>query len=218
MPLFHNVKKNILSVFTLKNILYQLLAIALTYVIVVSDFDWIYYKFVQTLGLNNWLFPAIIIGGIIPMFGLPALYIFSKLTKKSELLHTTWALSQSAVLGWFISSTYKAFTGRVQPQMFLENALVDNSRDWNFGILKHGIFWGWPSSHTAVAFAMAFALIQLYPKNKTIIVTSLVYAFFVGIGVSTSIHWLSEFVAGAIIGSIIGIAVGKSFSQNQSNP
>ena len=26
-----------------------------------------------------------------------------------------------------------------------------------------------------------------------------------------TIHWLSDFVAGAIIGSIIGIVVGKSF-------
>ena len=39
------------------------------------------------------------------------------------------------------------------------------------------------------------------------------YAFYVGVGVSISIHWFSEFVAGAIIGSLIGAMVGKSFKQ-----
>jgi len=39
------------------------------------------------------------------------------------------------------------------------------------------------------------------------------YAFYVGVDVSISIHWFSEFVAGAIIGSLIGAVVGKSFKQ-----
>jgi hypothetical protein len=32
-----------------------------------------------------------------------------------------------------------------------------------------------------------------------------------GLGVSLTIHWFSEFVAGAIIGSVIGTVVGRSF-------
>jgi membrane-associated phospholipid phosphatase len=40
---------------------------------------------------------------------------------------------------------------------------------------------------------------------------AILYAFYVGMGVSMTIHWFSDFVAGAIIGSVIGAVVGKSF-------
>ena len=49
-------------------------------------------------------------------------------------------------------------------------------------------------------------------KIKIIRFIALAYAFYIGIGVSvTSIHWFSEFVAGATIGSVIGVVVGKSY-------
>ena len=77
--------------------------------------------------------------------------------------------------------------------------------------MKGGIFWGWPSSHTTIAFAMSVCLITLIPKSRPILILALVYAFYVGLSVSVSIHWLSEFVAGAIIGSVIGKVVGRCF-------
>ena len=91
------------------------------------------------------------------------------------------------------------------------NSLTDTSHGFQFGFFKGGVFLGWPSSHTTVAFAMSVCLITLYPKNKLLTVLALIYAIYVGLGVSVSIHWLSEFVAGAIIGSVVGLAVGRSF-------
>ena len=38
---------------------------------------------------------------------------------------------------------------------------------------------------------------------------------YVGIGVSLTIHWFSDFVAGVIFGSVIGIVVGKSFFKDK---
>ena len=58
---------------------------------------------------------------------------------------------------------------------------------------------------------MAICLIMLYPKNKVIVFSALVYAFYIGFAVSVTIHWFSEFAAGAIIGSVIGITAGRSF-------
>jgi hypothetical protein len=40
---------------------------------------------------------------------------------------------------------------------------------------------------------------------------AILYAFYIGLGVSMTIHWYSDFVAGAIIGSVVGMVVGKSF-------
>ena len=58
---------------------------------------------------------------------------------------------------------------------------------------------------------MMVCLITLYPKNKMSVFLALLYALYIGLGVSVTIHWFSEFVAGAIIGSVIGTVVGRSF-------
>jgi len=44
------------------------------------------------------------------------------------------------------------------------------------------------------------------------------YALYIGLGVSMTIHWFSDFLAGAIIGSAIGAVVGKSFLRSQMHP
>lgn len=36
-------------------------------------------------------------------------------------------------------------------------------------------------------------------------------ATYIGIGISVNIHWFSDFAAGAILGSLIGYIVGKTF-------
>jgi membrane-associated phospholipid phosphatase len=128
-------------------------------------------------------------------------------------------LGQAAILGYLISCCYKAFTGRIPPPFRgfrmssgNEGSLTDTSHGFQFGFLKGGVFWGWPSSHTTVAFAMTACLIMLYPKNKALVILAGLYALYIGLGVSVSIHWFSEFVAGAIIGSVIGTVVGRSFN------
>ncbi len=95
----------------------------------------------------------------------------------------------------------------------LTASTVDISNGFRFGLLRGGVFWGWPSSHAMVAFASMFALIALYPKHKLLKVVAILYALYVGLGVSMSIHWFSDFVAGAIIGAVIGISAAKSFSR-----
>ena len=91
---------------------------------------------------------------------------------------------------------------------------MDISREFHFGFLERGVFWGWPSSHTAVAFAMTAVLWILFPKRPLIWFFAIAYAFYVGIGVSVTIHWFSDFVAGAIIGSVIGITVARTYEKN----
>ena len=58
---------------------------------------------------------------------------------------------------------------------------------------------------------MAACLITLYPRNKILVFFASLYALYIGLGVSVTIHWFSEFVAGAIIGSVIGTVVGRRF-------
>jgi len=209
LNLFYRLKHNIAECFSPQNLLWHFAAVITTWLIVVSGFDWFYFISVRGNALDNILFPAVVIGGLVPIV-LPICIIFiGKMHKNIRTINTGWALGQAALIGWLISSTYKAFTGRFHPYSF--DTSVDISRIFNFGFMREGIFWGWPSSHTTIAFAMAVTLIILYSRNKSFKYLALIYAFYVGLGVSVSIHWFSDFTAGAIIGSVVGIVVGKSF-------
>jgi hypothetical protein len=221
MPeLFHKLPRNIITIFSGRNLLYHALAIVLTVIIVMSGFDWSYYVSTRRDAFIRFARLAIRLGTFLPLLSILILLIVGEIIKNRRIITTAWALGQSALLGYCISCCYKAFTGRLPPsfrgfKMSARNSgsLIDSSHGFQFGFLKGGIFWGWPSSHTTVAFAMTVCLITLYPKNKMLVFLALLYAFYIGLGVSVSIHWFSEFVAGAIIGSVIGMVVGRSFKE-----
>jgi membrane-associated phospholipid phosphatase len=219
MPGFlYQLPKNIIRCFKGYNLLWHFLAIVLTYIIVTSGLDWYYFISSQKPVLHTLFFPAIRLGMILPIIVPLILLATGVLRKDFKIKKTAYALGQAAMLGLAISSFYKAFTGRIPPPHFFgHGALVDISHGFRFGFLRGGMFWGWPSSHTTIAFAMAAVLWKLYPENKLVRYAAMLYAFYVGIGVSIRIHWFSEFVAGAIIGSLIGAVVGKSFEHHRSS-
>lgn len=175
-----------------------------------SNIDWVYFQHMYAnKALVALFFPAIALGGFVPILAPLFLFVHSKKYKSESTLVVTLAVLQSVVLGSFISSLYKFFTGRSQPD--LHHIHTNMSHAFHLGFGEHGIFWGWPSSHTTIAFAMALTLVTLFPLAKKAHAVLVVYALYIGVGVSFTIHWFSDFVAGAIIGSVIGIVVGASF-------
>lgn len=177
-----------------------------------SGFDFIFYLAFDGSYLQYLLFSAVVVGGIVPV-ALPLWILFyGHIFKKKKEVILGNMLVQAVALGWLISSFYKAWTGRVPPSHTL-NTLIDLSKEFQFGYLNGGVFWGWPSSHTTIAFAIALTIWSVYPKHVIIKYTAIVYAIYIGLGVSLSIHWFSDAVAGAIFGSVIGLAIGKSFTQ-----
>lgn len=215
--LFHEIFKNVAKIFSGQNLAWHFLAIALTYALVMAGFDWKYFELTRGPELQALLWPAVEVGAFVPMFGILLLLAASWLAEKKKLVFTAFALGQAAALGWLVSEAYKFFTGRPGPPHGIgANIAVDTSHIFRFGLGRGGIFFGWPSSHTMIAFAMAAALFVLFPKSKTIKILSAAYAIYIGIGVSATIHWFSDFVAGAIIGMVIGTVVGKSFAKLQS--
>jgi membrane-associated phospholipid phosphatase len=140
---------------------------------------------------------------ILPLF----LLLIGIVLKHANTIRAAFAIGQAAFIGWFISSCYKALTGR---DPLPRGIGTDTSWVFRFGLLRHGIFWGWPSSHTAVAFAMALTVLTLSPRNRWLSAAAILYALYIGVGVSMTIHWFSDFVAGALIGTAIGATVGKS--------
>jgi len=199
--------RNFAACFKGRMALWHLTAIAITFLLVVSGCDWRYYEATRAPLLRAWMFPAVIIGGLLPIW-LPLLLLaFGAATRNVRLRMTGWAVAQAEIIGGVIVIGYKALTGRAHP---LSGSDADLTHVFRFGFLRGGVFWGWPSSHTTIAFAMAVTLFMLYPRSKWLRWLALGYAFYVGIGVSMTIHWLSDFVAGAVVGSLVGVVVGKS--------
>jgi membrane-associated phospholipid phosphatase len=205
---FYTIPRNILLTFWGRNLFWHILAIGATVVIVTSGFDWIYFK--ATRPFAGYAFSAVILGSRVPVVFPAVAYIFGSLRKNQRAIYTAYATAQAAIIGLLISSFYKAFTGRPGLRHSLRT-MVDTSREFHFGFLKGGVFYGWPSSHTTIAFAMAVAVWKLYPNSYMIRCIALLYALYIGVGVSMTIHWFSDFVAGVIIGSVIGATVGNAF-------
>jgi membrane-associated phospholipid phosphatase len=206
------------NLYTGKNLLWQLVACLLTWILVMSGADWWYFVTFRQTAIGYFFFTAVIFGGLLPLILPTVLITLSWIKKSAQLRKVSFALFWAETFGLGVSSFYKVFTGRVQPNLSGTTPLIDTSHSFHFGFMKNGAFWGWPSSHTTVAFSMAFALITLFPNNKTLKYLSIIYACYVGLGVSMSIHWISEGVAGAIFGTMIGIAVGNEFILPHENP
>ena len=208
-PLFYRFIKNIFEIFNKKNLIWHFLAIVSTYIIVISNFDWIYYKFFTNNQFFYFSFLAATIGGLLPIFLPITILILGKIHKNQKTLNIGFAIGQAVLIGSFVSSFYKFLTGRAHPDFFNISG-INISHSFNLGFFND-VFWGWPSSHTTIAFAMVFCLWQLFPKNKTLKIVSLIYALYIGIGMTFIAHWFSDFTSGIIFGTLIGTVVGKAF-------
>lgn len=202
------IAPNLICCFADRRIIWHVLAIVLTFALVWSGFDWRYYQWTRSPQIHAWMFPAVPIGGLLPIALPLALFAIGVLPGAGRVRQAAWAISQAEIIGGIIAAGYKALTGRAHPT---HGGTEDLTHVFRFGFLRGGVFWGWPSSHTTIAFAMAFAIFTLVPNRRWIGYLAVAYAFYVGIGVSMTIHWFSDFMAGAIIGSAIGVVVGKSF-------
>src|SRR4051794_32813017 len=171
---FLTLIRNLIGCFKGRMLLWHLIAILLTVVLVKSGIDWSYFSATRDPIFRSRVWPGIRLGTILPVL-LPIVLLFTGLIFESAWFkRAAAAVAQAAILGSLISSTYKAFTGRVHP---LHEMGDDISRDFRFGVLRGGVFWGWPSSHTTIAFAMMVTIYMLLPKQRWLGWIAIAYAF-----------------------------------------
>ena len=190
-----------------RNFLLGILAGGLTYVCVETGFDWWYFEHSRGVLLLSLSLPAAVIGFFIPIVLPTGLYLWGTFRKKQAIVEVGVALANAGITAWFLSSFLKALTGRLQPEFYTQVSYIDISNVFQFGFFRHGIFWGWPSSHTTVAVAMSVVIIRLWQRNRAIAFLAALYAMYIALGVSVSIHWFSDALAGLIFGIIVGMAV-----------
>jgi hypothetical protein len=166
----------------------------------------------------------------------PLLLLAGLVLKRAGVIRTGAAMAQTALISFALTELYKAVTGRTHPpthMMFVESKAshvfhfgltpgwdfspypvteADTSHVFHFGILRSDIVSGWPSGHTGIAFGMAATLLLLFPQKRWLGVAALLYTFYIGMGVSMTIHWFADCASGAIFGTIIGTTVARSFA------
>ena len=131
------------------------------------------------------------------------------------------AAGQAALIAYVSNTLMKAVTGRVPPDREEEEFdTKERSRRFRYGFYRGGVFDGWPSGHAMVNTAMATSLATYYSGNPTVQVLAYSWAAYVAasvvIGANGHVHWLSDGVAGVMMGWAIGRTVGKSFADGRA--
>ncbi len=200
-------------VFSTRAVFLVVTALLATIALVLSGFDWLYYVYTRSSVIWALLIPVAPLGFFVPLLTPPLLWSVGYFFQKPHLKTLAFLIAEAELAAWLISSGLKGLTGRIHPELTTSLTALDTSRVFNIGFLKEGIFWGWPSSHTAVAFAGATIIQRLYPRTWWASIAT-VYAWYIGIGVSATIHWFSDFVAGALVGRAVGLSARHTIDKH----
>lgn len=174
----------------------------------------------QAFGLT-----AFVVGGGAPVVVPLGLYLGGLAAGESELATAGAAALQAAAIQAVYVSTLKWITDRAGPypdgKADRRRALTgifrdsDDPADFDFNPfdIKGGL--RWPSGHTASNVALVSALYAFYPDEHWIAAIGYPFALAIGVGmIDGDYHWLSDVVAGALIGHIIGWSVGRNFRRH----
>ena len=119
------------------------------------------------------------------------------LAKNKKSVSTGLLAFESFVLASLIVRVPKNVFGRERP----DNWSSDGPFDFNGPF--HGV--GFPSGHTAASFAVASVIATQYREHKWVPIVAYSVASLAGLSrVYDNKHWLSDVVAGAAIGTLVG--------------
>lgn len=104
---FHKIFGNLAKIFWGRNLLWHFLAVTLTYIIVNSGFDWRYFLLARNTIFQPILFPAVILGGLVPLTMPFVTLAIGKYRKNLKTINTAYAIGQAALLG-FLASDFAA--------------------------------------------------------------------------------------------------------------
>lgn len=198
----------------LKYIAWLLLGLAasvgFTYLLIVSDFDWDWAVFNNEHELLVWMAsPIVLIGMFVPIVIIARFYRKSRRTGKKEARLQYFRALYSFLFTYGLMTLLKVFTNRVDMEPFEPIGTINTSDQFRFGFMNSNSWWesfseGWPSGHTLIAVGMAIAIHPLL-KSKFWRSVNIVYPIAMGLSVSTAYHWVSDVVAGGILGIIVGV-------------
>ena len=216
LNLFGNFGNNVLDSFRGNNIYFHLTAVAATAIIVDQGVDYdVEHYFNQHTEYGSWARPVVFTGEYLPFIAGGSLFAYAKIRNDREVLGASFAVMQASLIEFFYNSALKAVTGRPNPDWRHVSDMDSLSKTFRFGFLRGGVFWGWPSGHTAATMAVVSALTSYYPDKTWLKVVGFGLVGYTMFGVSANnrggMHWLSDAVAGALMSYTVGSTVGKYY-------
>ncbi|MCL2879998.1 MAG: phosphatase PAP2 family protein, partial [Treponema sp.] len=220
--LFHNLGRNLLHILTWRFGLAFIGAGFLTWVCIATGLDWA----IRNAAYNHhWLayapLPVVFLGYIVPWLLPLTLYIAGCFRPDTKLRITGLATGQAFLLSELFHLTLKIITGRLIPGVitgvFFEpaNHRIEAAKDFSnvFYWFRFDIYNGWPSGHAACAFSAAAVIAVLFRDKILLKAGMFAWAFLMLFSVSMNVHWLSDSIAGALIGYVTGKIIGNNFTQ-----
>jgi hypothetical protein len=85
-------------------LIWHLAAILLTVALVVSGFDWQYFQWTRSPTLRSWFWPAVAIGGLLPILLPVALLVFGGVLRSAPTRLVGCAIAQAEIIGGIIAA------------------------------------------------------------------------------------------------------------------
>jgi membrane-associated phospholipid phosphatase len=220
--LFHNIGPNMLHSIIYNYGLNFVGAGFGTAALIETGIDW---RWRNAAYNNAWLSncgkPGLYVGYVVPAITPVIAYALGRSRGNEKLQIAGLALAQTLMVTLAIQTPLKMITGRALPGIVTELDHTRTSRpddfSGEFNWFNSNFIGGWPSGHTANAFAAAATLSEIYNDVIWLKIGAYSYAALIGLGVTLDVHWASEALAGALIGYAVGKTVGKSFSRLLEN-
>jgi membrane-associated phospholipid phosphatase len=190
--------------------------VALTALIVESGTDHVVHDyFNQHDEYGEWAHPVVSAARYLPFVIGGSLFAYGKLRNDDETVGASYAVLQASAIELMVNTVLKAITGRRNPDWRHVDNMDSLSRVFRFGFLRGGVYWGWPSGHTAATTAVASALIGYYPHSTVVQAAGYTLIAYIMFGVTANgrggMHWFSDAVAGALMSYAVGTTVGKYY-------
>ena len=197
---------------------FHMLGGALTYRLSMENNDLMVARFAarhNNLAFNLVFGPGMALGTVCPFLIPGYMYFFSD----NKALNNTGAVAvQATAVAFLYNNILKAISGRAHPDA--ENNSGDLSRDFKWGFFRRGVFYGWPSGHSMTNAALAMSIASYNRENPWIIAGCGLYAGFIAtsmvLGGKGEAHWLSDAVAGTLMGASIGWYIGNTFYKEKN--
>lgn len=220
---FDHLGTNLAGSFTGQNLAIHAGAIASTYGIVQAGWDYdVHHYFYENPSVGKPGSPSAAVGALAPILTAGSLWAYGKSTDNPEVVVAGNAVAQAVGITFTYHELLKAITGRPAPQGVPESDMEDQSRTFRFGLMRGGLFWGWPSGHLSTNTAAVVSLSAFYPESKPISVVKYGWVGYMFYGVVShnggSMHWFSDAVAGTLMGYAIGRTVGNGFHEQLHPP
>jgi membrane-associated phospholipid phosphatase len=222
--LFFDLWKNLALSFAGWNLALQLLAIALTAVVIHTGLEVALLRAMDDAAPLGWSISfGILLAGNFWHAALAAVLIGVGWRRPGTLLLGAGLASLQAVLTTgFLSGVLKLLSGRRGPthpgrlpSSLPRFARTDDPTDFQFDFWNHhwtdGRFF-WPSGHTATIMAFVSALVAFYPEKRWLPWVGYPAVLVTGVAmIEGHFHWPSDVFAGALIGHAVGWATGQAF-------